>query len=114
MIYDLYFQNISAEPVRYSGWTGRHKFDGHMFNKQDLIAQHIRKSEDNAYIFILTDKNGQYTKFGEFIKKYGLEENIIFEPPLALTNRVHLYNERNLRLVVMLSSTHFWRELYED
>ena len=115
MIYDIYFNTLSEGPERYQNWYSTGPYSGKSYMKRKLLAQFIKQSEDNTFIFILPEKSGMYTTFmNDFIKKYGLEENIVFEPSQALTNKIHLYNERNLRLVVLASSSHFWRELYED
>lgn len=114
MIYHILFANLYEKTI--SNWSAQSlsPMVGKRIDGQAFLAGTIKESSNDSFIFILTVLNGQSHQFDVWVEKYGLKEYIVFEPPLAIENGVHSENGRNLRLVVMASLDHAWRDMYLD
>lgn len=84
---------------------------GYSYNPQELLAEAIKESEDDSFIFILQNK--QLKSFKEWLVKFELEDYVVYNMPQPITNDVHKDNGRNLTMYVLASSKHVWREMYE-
>lgn len=114
MIYHIHFAGVYSRTIT-SWWPAslRDKI-GQTVDGQNLLAETIKESSNDCFVFILTINNRQTNSFDKWIEQYDLKDYIVFEPPLAIENGVHPENGRNLRLVVLASKDHAWRDMYLD
>jgi hypothetical protein len=88
------------------------KYAGMDVNLQQLVVDLIKSSEDSSFVFIITRK--QEDAFNKFIAKNSLKDYIVYTMPNFVTNANHPSNGRNLKLVVLASKEHFWRDMFND
>jgi len=119
MIYAVTFNQLYPKLIH--GWcinkvAPKWPYIPEMVNKHydpsEDVAEAIKTLEDNTFVFIIQKK--QVDKFNEWLDKHGLREYIVYQMPTWVTNQVHEYNGRNLKLVVLANKTHFWREMYPE
>ena len=80
-------------------------------NTAELLAEVIKESEDDSFVFITTKNNNLDETLNDWIDKYNLRDYIVYESTDFITNPVHPHNKKNLKVYVMVSKEHFWREL---
>lgn len=94
-----------------STWDVYSQYAGEHLDLRKLLADFIKRSEDDSFVFILT--RDQLVGFDLWVKTHDMEEYIMERSEL-IANPVHPYNGRNLQIVVMVSKEHFYRELFEQ
>jgi len=113
-IYTMYFSGLDSGTTdiipMWSGFLG--KYGKRRGNTQALLAQYIKKSENNSFVFITT-KN-QKKGFDKFLENYKLNNLIVFQTPDYITNPVHLYNGRSLKITVLQTEKHFVNDLFDE
>lgn len=123
MIYSITYQSLGVASIpSYYGneeykrhpehrWMGRIAHLKGSFNTKAICAEFIRESEEDSFVFILT--NAQMENFNEWLEKEKLEELEVYRMPQPVTNGNHPQNGRNLTLVVLCSKKHVWRDMFE-
>lgn len=89
-----------------------------VINTFSILAQTIRESKDDSFVFILTGisnsgnsgSKSMLQLFNDYLEREKLAELIVFNPP-AFTNRNYPTQTKNLYLVVLMSKEHWFREL---
>ena len=89
-------------------------YRGKDINTARMLANFIRNSKDDSFVFILGKNGGQVDKFNKWIHEHKLEDYIICRPEYGITNQHHLDAPRNLFLVVMASKEHFIHDMLEE
>ena len=112
MIYHIYWSSIRDSIKKISPYSTM--YGGMDWNSAATLAETIKRSEDDSFVFIVTEKNKEANRLRSWIKAYALEDYVVYESPIAITNPIHKDNGPNLRVFVMVSKQHFWRELTED
>lgn len=111
MIYHIYWSNIRYKTRVLYDWTKNPPVrDTHLC--LPVLTSLIRTSKDNSFVFILT--NEQLASFDNWIKEKKLDDNEVYRMPRPVTNPNHPSYGRNLTLIVLISTKHFWRTWYED
>jgi len=92
-------------------YTKYAKHAGKTFNLYRKMSDKIKESVNDTFVFINTVS--QERDFDNFLDKYELKDLIVYQMPYYVTN--HNNNEgRNLRVTVLASKEHFWRDWYSD
>lgn len=94
MIYDVYFSGL---PISYNAYDDKALYNG--TNMQAVIAEKIKTSPKDKFLFIVTKE--QKPDFDTFLAKYELNDCIIYESPVALTNANYPSNGRRLLKYVL-------------
>jgi hypothetical protein len=96
-------QRKGGRAVLESGITGK-------FDPKDLLADVIKEGVGHSFVFVLT--NGIWENFKRWVDDHKLNRYILHEMPDFITNGNHPHNGRNLRLVVMMTEDHPYRDLF--
>lgn len=115
MIYYIYFTAMPTYRAKgmwdlYSVAT--HYGSRESINPQKILGSIIKESKDNSFVFILTgnEEVGMLQQFNQFLEREGLKDLVVFQPR-AFTNFNYPDQTRNLNLVVLMSPTHWYRDL---
>lgn len=114
MIYAVHWANTNNRQLNsmYASWFPTLQladYNRKTVNRQESLATQIKESKDDSFTFIIT--GAQEPDFEKWIKDFNLEEYIMYKQPYQVTNPVHSYKGRNLRLYVLQSKNHFQQEL---
>ena len=113
MIYSFTFSALHRN-LRITSWTSQSLQDrfgiGGYVNFQALAAKAIKQSENDSFIFILAKTSKQDVYFEEFLCEYKLK-NLIVRESGWITNDVHLDQPNNIKMVVLMSPKHWYRDL---
>lgn len=126
MIYTSTFMNLSLysnipsyvtnasynNGAQYERFRAVRPFAGKQFDTRRMMAEVIKESKEDSFVFILT--NTQLESFKAWIEQYKLEEFEVFRMARPVTNGNHPKNGRNLTMVVFASKEHVWRDMFED
>lgn len=114
MIYHVFFGGVDGQSRQIPDWCvpALKPLVGKRIDGLSFLANIIKQSEEDSFIFILVNKSGQEERFNKWVEEYELDNYIIFTPPTLVTNGVHPENGPNLRLVVMASSNHPMRDMF--
>lgn len=132
MIYSMYWAGNYPEyvvPLSYGTDSFRERYGNHpdyreliplagktLYLRKEL-ANFIRESVDDSFVFILTKKGYHYDAFKLWLSSENLEDYVVCHPDKGVTNP-NYYDAKaygvvtvgNLRLVVMASKNHSMRE----
>ena len=112
MIYTMYFGAMHEGDV-ISRWHPLYdKYGSVIADRSELVARYIKESENNSFVFITTKT--QEKEFNTFLKTNKLNNLIVFETPYYITNPVHIYNGRALKITVLQTEKHFVNDLYDE
>lgn len=117
MIYSMYFAGI------YNTTIGRYWADERtrpLYNRtagktipvKQRVADRIKNSTNDTFVFVIT--NTQEEAFRKYLNEYKLNDLIVYEMPYYVTNANHPTQGRRLKVVVLASPVHFWRDWYEE
>lgn len=111
MIYSVYWGqtapfNISKwNPDQVPGYTVGQKVD-----PRATLAEFIKTSEDDSFVFVLVKKQGQHRQFQEWVEEHKLKDYLQVETASGITNPVHPNEKYNLVFAIMQSANHFQRK----
>ena len=88
------------------------KYAGKKINFMQILADFIYKSEDCSFVYMVT--RDQEKDFLTFLKEYKLIDLIVYQMPDFITNANHLNMGRRIKLYVLCSPNHFWRDMYGE
>lgn len=92
-------------------YTKYAKQAGKTFNLFRIMSDKIRESVNDTFVFINTV--AQEKDFDNFLENYELKDLIVYQMPYYVTNQNHNQG-RNLRVTVLASKEHFWRDWTPD
>lgn len=92
-------------------YTKYAKHAGKTFNLVRIMSDKIKESVNDTFVFINTVS--QERDFDNFLDKYELKDLIVYQMPYYVTNQNHNQG-RNLRVTVLASKEHFWRDWTPD
>ena len=81
-------------------------------NFMQMLADFIHKSEDCSFVYVITKE--QEESFLTFLKEYKLIDLVVYQMPDFITNANHPTMGRRIKLYVLCSPTHFWRDMYGE
>jgi hypothetical protein len=108
--YNNYVSHVKQYPEYHKYVDAWEAVKGTPFNSFQLHADVIKESENDVFCYIITKPQAE--DFKDWVKKYELEDYIIYEGAYV-TNGNHPSAGRNLSLVLFASKKHFWRDMYE-
>ena len=114
MIYEVWFTGIlpSYTPSQFDKQLVLDTHNNQVsINRRKLLAEFIRRSKQDTFIFIVTQKDGQEELFLDWIKKEQLD-SYIMEETESILNPIHPHSGRNLKIYIMMSSEHVFRDMF--
>ncbi len=88
------------------------KYAGKKLNFMQMLADFIHKSEDCSFVYMITRE--QEEGFLTFLNEYKLVDLIVYQMPDFITNANHPTTGRRIKLYVLCSPNHFWRDMYGE
>ena len=83
-----------------------------LYNPKSWLVEGIKNTVDNSFVFILTPE--QYPLFKAWVMYNNLAKYIVLEPNYFITNGNHQSAGRRLKLVVMMTEDHSYRDLFDE
>lgn len=112
MIYFCYYSGVQEQTVVHQYYNLPDRFKGSTYNTQKMLADEIKESKDDSFVFIIP-RSSLETSFHAWLEKYDLEKFIVYKSE-GITNPIHSWQKHNLVLYVLASKEHFWREMYDS
>ncbi len=115
MIYSMYFAGLYDRTFQGYPWMVSHMKGLGVVSAEPFFANLIKESKDDTFIFIITQQHtAQVVQFDAWVKRYELEEYVVFTPSTLIVNGNHPEKGPNLKLIVMASKEHAWREMFTE